>query len=258
VRRLLSSIAVAALPAAGCILLQDAPLGDGGRGSGDAGVPIGCASPTGQLTVSPLSIDFGRVVIKSVAAQIVTVANCTEHEVVVTPSWEQEPQVSLFSASVRAPFTLAAGASKSLIITYAPLSPSTMDDAVFNFFFNDGTPAMVTLQGVALGSGLQITPIPLNFAFVQPGATLSLPLHLTNVGNEGITVTSASIVEPGTPAAFSLPANSFTGGTLQPGDSKDLTVVFAPPQTGNYTGELDVTSTDSTNVVPIALEGSAH
>jgi hypothetical protein len=252
VYRLLSLVAVAALPAAGCILVQDMPLTDGGF---DAGGPTGCASPTGTLSVSPLAIDFGDVIVKSVASQIVAVANCTDQEVVVTPGSLRGPQFMLFTTSRNAPFTLAAGSSASVIISYAPLAPSQMDSASLDFFFNDGTSATVTVQGISLVSGLKITPNPLNFAFVQPGKTLALPVHLTNVGNVTLNVTSASIVDPGTPAAFSLPAGSFAGGSLMPGASVNVTVVFAPPQAGKYSGELDISSTDSVNVVPVLLTG---
>ena len=90
---------------------------------------------------------------------------------------------------------------------------------------------------------------------MQPGNTVTLPLHLTNVGNEKITVTSTSIVNPGTPAAYTLASGSWMGGDLAPGQSQDVNVTFAPTTKAQYIGELDISSTDSTNIVPVPLTG---
>jgi hypothetical protein len=233
--------------------MQSAPLEDGGFDAGfDGG--IGCASPTGQLTVSPQSIDFGSVVVKSVASQNVTIANCTVADVTVTPILTG-PQASSFTADRTSPFTVRGGQSITVMASYSPLAPSEGDDADLQLFFSSGGAAVVALQGVGLQSGLRITPIPLNFAFVQLGNSVTELLHLSNVGNERITVLSAGIVDPGSPAAYTIATGSWTSGDLTPGETEDIKVTFAPTIATEYTGELDIQSSDTSNLVPVALTG---
>jgi hypothetical protein len=258
-RAALHVLALLATSGIGCLAKQSMSLDDSGFAS-DSGPDGGmsCATATGLVTVSPQSLDFGAVVVKTVTSRIVTVANCTLADVTITPS-VIGAQASLFTAAGTTagaePFALRAGESATLTVSYAPLTASALDSAGLQLLFSSGGFAVVALQGIALGSGLKITPNPLNFSFVQPGDMVTLPLHLTNVGNEKITVTSTTIVVSGTPTAYSIASGSWMGGDLQPGDSEDVNVLFSPSVKAQYTGELDISSTDNTNIVPVTLQG---
>jgi hypothetical protein len=222
---------------------------------GIAGAFVGCAGGTRQSSVTPQAIEFGNVIVKTTATQLVTVTNCTQHDIMVTPSATRGPEAALFQLGRTAPFTAGAGISVGFNVIYAPLVPSKLDAAWFELVPDTGAPVLLTLQGAALQSGLEITPLPLNFSFVQPGNSVTLPLHLTNVGSERITVTSVSIVDPGTLVAYSLVAGAWTGGDLSPGDSQDVVVSFTPSELTPYTGELDISSTDTASLVPVTLLG---
>ena len=64
---------------------------------------------------------------------------------------------------------MAGEQSVQMHVTYSPLAPSTQDLATLSSTLSEGGTIQITMQGVALQSGLKITPNPLNFAFVQPG-----------------------------------------------------------------------------------------
>jgi hypothetical protein len=210
-----------------------------------------------KLQANPQILDFGQVVVHSSPIKTVTLTNQSNLDIEVTPSPVSGPQASLFTvdSAHQGPFTVPANQSVDMSVTYAPLAPSTMDNASLNLGLSEGGSILISIKGIALQSGLQISPIPLNFAFVQPGNSSTLPLHLKNVGNENLTVTSVSVVDPGSPAAFSIANGSWSGGMLAPGDTKDINVTFSPAVKALFTGELDVSSTDSNNIVPVALKG---
>jgi hypothetical protein len=210
-----------------------------------------------KLQAMPQTVDFGSVVVHSSPVQAVTLTNQSNLDIGVTPAAIAGPQASLFSVDKAAgtTFTVPANQSVQMNVTYSPLAPSMSDTANLVLALSEGGSLTIDMHGIALQSGLKITPIPLNFAFVQPGNSVTQALHLSNVGNEKITVTSASIVDPGSPAAYSVASGSWAGGDLAPGESKDVNVTFSPTVKTQYTGELDVSSTDSTNIVPVALTG---
>jgi hypothetical protein len=210
-----------------------------------------------KLQASPQAVNFGSVVVHSSPGQTVTLTNQSNLDIGVTPSAIGGGQASLFGVDKPAGtlFNVPANQSVDMHVTYSPLAPSKLDQANLTLALSEGGTIQITMQGTALQSGLTLTPEPLNFGFVQPGDSVTLALHLANVGNEKITVTSASIVDPGAPAAYTLANGSWTGGDLAPGDSKDVSVTFTPPVKGQYTGGLAISSTDSTNIVPVTLEG---
>jgi hypothetical protein len=211
-----------------------------------------------KLVASPQAVNFGQVVVHSSPGQMVTLTNSSNLDIGVTPTAIGGPQASLFSVPDKpagVQFNVPANQSVQMNVIYSPLAPSELDSANLTLALTAGGSIPITMQGTALQSGLKITPTPLNFAFVQPGDSVTLPLHLANVGNETLTVTSVSVVDPGTPASFSIANNSWRGGQLAPGTSQDVNVTFSPSILAQFTGELDVSSTDSTNIVPVTLQG---
>jgi hypothetical protein len=210
---------------------------------------------TSGCQVTPTTVDFGSVRVGTTATAAITVTNSASLDCIVTPSAVQGPQAMLFALAENAPFTVATGASVTVNVTYAPLVPSTQDKAYMVLGTGVSRFVNVGFQGTAVQSCLQITPDPLDFSFVQPGHSSTLPLHLHNVCNEILTVSSATILDPGAPAAFSIASGSWTSGVLEPGEAEDVNVTFAPTTLDLYTGELDVSSGANSAVVPIKLIG---
>ncbi len=207
------------------------------------------------LSVDPTTVDFGQVVVHSSPVQVVTVTNSSLLAVGVTPGAIAGEAASLFVVDQTAPFTVAPNSSTTIHVTYSPLVSSTEDTADFTLNLSQGSSVEIALRGMALLNGLRITPDPLDFGSFDPSTSGSLALTLANVGNEDIDVSSVAVVNPGSPAAFSIANGAWVSGTLRPGEELTVTVTFAPPRFGIYRGELDIASTDSNNVVPVSLRG---
>jgi hypothetical protein len=208
-----------------------------------------------KLLVTPKIVDFGIVVVHSQKSLQVTLTNQSTLDLTVTPQPMQGNNAALFTTDTNNVFSLAANGSQTITVTYSPLVPSNgaEDTASFVLASNAGDNVTVYLQGIAAQSGLTISPNPLDFNFVQPGASLTKTLKILNIGNRIITVSGASITNPGTPqAAFSaVPAS----GMLSPGQELDLAVTFQPAVLGQFIGELDVISNDNLGQTNVTLTG---
>ncbi len=214
------------------------------------GVPFTCG-----VTATPQMLEFGNLVVGTSVVRSVTLFNCGALDLVVTPESVQGASAQAFIVNENGPFTVLAGGSIDLSVTYAPLVASANDSAILTLVPSAGNAIEIALQGTALQGGLQITPSTMDFRFVQPGGSAMQPLTLTNVGNTEITVSALSVVDPGTPAAFLLPGAPLGAFFLEPGDVQTFNVSFAPTTRDLYSGQISISSSDSPEVVPVPLSG---
>jgi hypothetical protein len=122
----------------------------------------------------------------------------------------------------------------------------------------------VSLRGQGVQWGLQLTPNPVDFNFVQGGQSRTLTVQVTNVGYPDIAVTAVSLspVGDGGVAAFSLSAPAFPpGGTVLPsGGSLQLAVTFSPPpcELEKFVASLEIAAGGAVVAIPlVAYEGGA-
>ena len=199
--------------------------------------------------VDPTDMEFGGVVIVgSGSIRTVTLTNTAGIALGLTPTISG-PAASLFGTdrTLGMQISLPAYGSVPVQVTYSPLAPSSLDTAMLNLALNVGGTLSILLDGHGLQTGLQLVPSFLDFRFVQPGDAMTLPCHLTNVGNETVQVSSVTIVDPANPPAFSIAGDSWLGGIIAPGASQDVDVIFAPSRLGENCGELDNSSTEECN-----------
>src|SRR5581483_4918353 len=91
-------------------------------GGGGAGlVPDPAASKSAQISIRPVSIDFGEVAAGGRSSQVVTISNAGTADATVT---EAKVTGNAFAISgISLPLALAAGASASFTVTFAPTAP---------------------------------------------------------------------------------------------------------------------------------------
>ncbi|MGH9589312.1 MAG: choice-of-anchor D domain-containing protein, partial [Terracidiphilus sp.] len=113
-------------------------------------------------------------------------------------------------------------------------------------------PASVTLSGTAeLASGLNASPVQIDFAAVNPGQTTpAQTVTVTNATNFSIASITIAVSPP-----FVLTQNNCTG-SLAVGAQCTAAVAFAPATQGGATGTLTVSSPDVATPASVALIGS--
>lgn len=209
----------------------------GGTGASDAGVPGDAGTP-------PSSSAMGTIILKNSGN-------------VQLSSLSLGSVMSSFSTRLSTG-ALDAGETANLVVTYAPTtSEPFVTDTLIVASDDPCSPASrISLTGFR-SSAPMVTPTALTFAEQEVG-TLSEPqsVKVFNGGGSLLTVDSLSLKgagDAGTPFIVS-PSGAFS---LQPGESRDLSVKFSPTTTGHQDATLQLTSSSGGSFPPIALSGDA-
>ena len=220
-----------------------------------AGSPLtwtlsGSGVAAGSLTANPSSLSFGTVQTntnKSIQETLTNSGGTTVHISALSATGAY----SVTGATL--PITLAAGASTSFNVLYAPTTSGAANSTltVTSDASNSSLAIPLTGTGATAGS-LSAGTSPLSFGTVTVGQSNTLSETVTN--NGGSTVTVSQVSATGTGYSVSGVTVPFT---LAAGASKSFNVVFAPTSAGSPTGTLTVTSDASNPSLTVSLSGTA-
>jgi len=228
----------ALLGSAGCVGMTSAtPSGPGGKTQGN----------TVPMSVSPLTIPFGNVVVGTTNSVWVTLSNGGDATGTIT---KVVPAGSGFIYSgIVTPSTIGAGTTESFPISFDPSSAGASSGSMT--IETNTASYTVTLTGTGISSAPQISPSTslLNFGSVTIGTPSSLPVVLTNTGNADLDISSVTA----SGAAFAVSGGS--GVKLAPSQSVTLSVTFDPSAAGAASGGLAIAS-NATNSTSVALSGT--
>ena len=220
-----------------------------------AGSPLtwtlsGSGVAAGSLTANPSSLSFGTVQTntnKSIQETLTNSGGTTVHISALSATGAY----SVTGATL--PITLAAGASTSFNVLYAPTTSGAANSTltVTSDASNSSLAIPLTGTGATAGS-LSAGTSPLSFGTVTVGQSNTLSETVTN--NGGSTVTVSQVSATGTGYSVSGVTVPFT---LAAGASKSFNVVFAPTTAGSPTGTLTVTSDASNPSLTVSLSGTA-
>lgn len=217
----------------------------------------GSSEETGAVSVTPSSMSYGNVSVKSSATHSFKLANTGATVVTVTKVSGQGTGYSL--AGLTAPLNLKAGASVTFTIKFAPLTTGPEAGTYSIATTADATPLIISLNasGVAVPGGtpsIGVTPSPVNFGGVTVGSTDSQTMRVSNMGTADLTITKISASGTGfSQSGLSVPT------TLAPGKDTDFTAAFKPTASGNRTGSISIWSNagGSPLVIDMSASGSA-
>jgi hypothetical protein len=204
----------------------------------------------GDLTTAPASLTFGNVAVGSTQLQSETVSNTGGSTLTISQAAVSDPNFSI--SGLNLPVTLAAGASTTFNLVFAPQSAAAASGTVA--LTNDGSNATVNIAvsgtGVAAGA-LTATPTSLSFGSVQVGQSQSSTETLNNTGGEDLTITQATLTAAGySDTGLTLPL------TVPAGQSVSFPVQFSPTAAGASNGLLSLTVSGANATFDIALSGT--
>jgi PKD repeat protein len=192
-----------------------------------------------KLALSPTSLNFGSVITGQTntrSFQVVNSGGLTLTGTVAT--------TAPFRISGGTPFSLSSGQTGLVQVAFSPAGVGNFSNVV-TFTSNGGNSTnAVTGSGVAPAQ-LAVSPASLSFGALTVGANAQLSFTVTNAG--GVTLSNGVATVPSGPftilsgTPFSLPAFSTT----------NLTIRFAPTNSGNFSNAVVITSSggNSTNSV---------
>lgn len=225
----------------------------------------GPSSAPPQADVSPASLTFGSVAIGSSSdSQQVTVTNTASvgaGNLHISPLLMTGTNFSDFRL-VHDPCSnasLTPGSSCTVLVTFAPSSRGSRaailrvsDDA-------SGSPQDVTLSGIGVAPGAQVTPSSIDFGMVSVGATSAhQTVTITNTGDAGQTLvlTAATITGPNALDFAFAADHCITTGLLAAGASCTIELTFTPSAAGPRSATLSITDNAAGSPQTVSLTGT--
>jgi hypothetical protein len=219
---------------------------------------------TGQLTVNPSTINFGRVSVGSNQTQSVTLANSGGSKLTITQATLSGTGFTLSGLSY--PVTLPGGKSVTCNVTFTPQSAGTDSGGIsiafstqssngkghYSLISSSSNTVTLPVSGTGATSGqLTTNPTSLAFGSVQVGSSTSLSETLTNSGGSSLTISAAAASGTG----FSLSGLTLPL-TLNAGQSTSFTVLFSPTASGAASSSVSITSNGANPNLSIPLSGT--
>jgi hypothetical protein len=161
-----------------------------------------------------------------------------------------------FTWSPAGPFTVAAGGSTTVTVTYTPTGAGA-DAGCIAFTSNDSADPVVSLDvsgtgQMAAAPKIAVSPTSLSFGNVTLGTSSPKTFTISNTGNATLTGTVARA--SGTSAEYGISPASVS---VAAGASQLVTVTYAPAAAGNDVGSVVVTSNDATSPsLSVGVSGS--
>lgn len=202
------------------------------------------------IALSPGSLSFGAVTVGSSAtlpAQVQDTGTAPLTVSAITPCAGTSAE---FTWSPPAPFTVAAGGSTTLSVTYAPTAASG-DSGCLTIASDDPVRPTVNLTvsgngAAAAAPAIAFSPPTLDFGTVTIGNTLQRTAQVQNAGTATLTVSSvAACSGAGTEFTWDVAAPF----SVAPGQSAPVTVTYTPVDTDFHSVCLAFTSNDPANPV---------
>jgi hypothetical protein len=205
-------------------------------------------APQRQLTVDPISINFGSAAVGSSTSKTISLINPGNAPVTVTQFTASGSGFGVSGASL--PLTINAGSSSSVSATFAPTSAGSTSGAISIISDAPGSPAVISLSGTGVQGQLSASPSVLTFGSVATGGSTSQNVTLTNGGSASVTISQATA----SGAGFSI-SGLTTPITLAAGQGTSFNAQFAPTSAGNANGTITISSNAPSSPTTISMTG---
>jgi len=237
-------IYIAAFGMVGCMGLVGHPS-TSTNSPASAGVP--------NLSVSPLTINFGGVVEGSVGQQTVYMTNTGTASAKVTSATVKGSGFAV--KSVALPVTIAAGDTASFVAEFAPGSTGDATGSLTLTTNAKDSPITISLTGTGKKETTSIaaTPSSASFGNVVVGSNASQQVQLKVSGSGSVKISKVSTSGTGfSISGLTLPM------TLQAGDAALFEVAFKPTAAQSETGQVVITSDAADSPLTIGLSGKGE
>lgn len=218
---------------------------------------------TSNLTISPSSVNFGQVLLGSLALKSVTLTNTGTTAITITYVARSKTGVGDFGDfySVNfCPRSLRAHKSCTLEVAYVPnrdeVGGATVPMSIIVTDSAAGSPQSIPVSAVTINPQASLRPNPLSFGDQKVGTTSgSKSITLANTGTTPLVLNSVGIS-----GNFALATDTTckSGTTLAPEQQCTIKVTFTPAAKRLRVGAVTITDNAlcSTQIVPLRGTGN--
>src|SRR5216683_5436650 len=206
-------------------------------------------APSGQLSATPGSVDFGTVEVGVSSTQNITFNNAGSGSLTISQAAVSGAGSTLVGQTF--PLTLSAGQSSSVNIQFAPTDTSSTTGSVSLLSSATTLATSVTLKGAGVRHELSITPSSVSFGNVAVGTANAQTVTLTNSGTANLNISQGGV----TGAGFGMSGLTFPF-SLAPGQSSTFNAQFAPTAAGSASGSVSISSNAYKTPTVASLTGS--
>jgi hypothetical protein len=202
------------------------------------------------VTIDPVALDFGAVVLGRTKMLDVTIANPGGVPATISIAGVGGADASSFGAVMSAPNPqnayLQPTETVKVQVTFAPVRAGDHAGALAISSCDGCTPMEIALTGFGLDRSLDVGPCPLDFGTVLPETPVTQELTIENVGPYPVTVNSVRPAQAGDFAVTPVTSYGQNGAPpeLQPGAKITLQVTYLPASVGADVNVLLIDSND--------------
>jgi hypothetical protein len=217
-----------------------------------ANSPIGMRpwARTRRLVFRPTSLAFGSIATTSTSTKSVLVINSSRTS--ATISQANITGAAYTVSGLNLPLTLAAGASTSFTVIFAPTASGPANGSV-SLISTLSSTNLLPLTGTGAATPvaqLTATPASTNFNNVNVGSSSTHTMAVSNTGNVNVTISQINPSGPG----FSI--GGIAPSTLSPGQTANYTAKFTPSSAGGVSGQISFVSTATNSPTLVSLSGT--
>lgn len=205
----------------------------------------GASTNTNNLQVTG-DLNFGNTTINTSSTKTIQLIN------------NGTTSINVSNIAITSPFstnwnsgTIQAGTTQSVTITFNPTSIGNASSTLTINSNAANSPTTIQASGVGVQQTTTTRIISLSgnlsYGNVTIGQSSNKTLTISNTGNNPLTVSSIS-----TPQGFSGSYN----GTIQAGNSANVTIIFSPSNVQSYSGNITVNSDATSGTNSISVSGS--
>ncbi|WP_051809027.1 lectin-like domain-containing protein [Actinoplanes subtropicus] len=204
------------------------------------------------LTAMPATLDFGDIAVGTDKYLTVNITNTgTTDETVTAVTGPAAPFTVTGLPAVGT--VLGPGQSVGASVTYRPEAAGADTSSITVTGPQGDATAALTGTGATGVAQLSITPESLSFGAVPIGGSATRTLAVANTGNLPVTVTKAA--PPALPFVVNTPLPE--GLVLNPEDTAQVDVTFAPTEAGSFSNAYVISSDDGHGAHDIPVLGTA-
>jgi len=204
------------------------------------------------LTATPGTLDFGDIAVGTSKYLTVNITNTGTTDETVTAITDAAAPFTV-AGLPEAGTVLQPGQSIGVSVTYRPAAPGSDASSITVSSPQGDATAELTGTGVVGQAELSITPEALSFGAVPVGGSATKTLTVANTGNLPVTITKAA--PPALPFVVNTPLPE--GLVLNPDDTAEVDVTFAPTSSGSFSNQYVISSDDGHGAHSIPVTGTA-